>query len=509
MAETLWTLFGPLWHALSVVLQWQNVVAIVVGTVAGMVVGSLPGLSATMAIAILIPLTFTLDPLVALGMMAGIYNGAMYGGAIPAILLRIPGTPPSIVTTFDGYPMAQRGQAAYALKIACVSSAIGGTVSAISLMLFAPPLAQVTLMFGPAEYFWVAVFGLSSIAVLLGADPIKGLMSACFGLLLGMVGLDMVTGHERFAFGNRYLLDGLNLIVVLTGLYAIPPAIMMAEDALTKGLSAKDLAIGPGESVLANWRGFVPAWLRGGFFGILVGILPGTGGSMAAFLAYNETKRSARDQNSFGKGNPVGVAAAECGNNADNAAAMIPALTLGVPGSGVSAVILAGLLVHGLQPGPQLFRDNPDIVYGFMIQMLLTSVLLIGFGGPFAVRTFAQVLRLPRVLLAPMIFGLAVVGVYTLNNSLFEVWLMLGFGLVGYAMDRLKFPLAPVILGLILGGMAEQQLRLTLLINLGDWTALFRSPISLILFGLTLLILLWPILRAWRDRARQMADERG
>ena len=493
-------MFDPLLHALPIVFQWANLAAIIIGTVAGMVIGSLPGLTATMGIAILIPLTFSMDPLVALGMMAGIYNGAMYGGAIPAILLSIPGTPPSIVTTFDGHPMAKQGRAAFALKIACWSSAVGGMISAVALMTIAPPLVKITLMFGPAEYFWVAVFGLSSIAVLLGADPVKGLAAACIGLLLSMVGLDPVTGHERLTFDSKHLLDGLDLIVVLTGLYAIPPAIRMAEEALKTGVKADDLKLKEGDSIISHLRDFIPVWLRGGLIGIFVGILPGTGGSMAAFITYNETRRVDKDPDSYGKGNPKGVAAAECGNNADNAAAMIPALTLGVPGSGVAAVILAGLLVHGLQPGPALFRENPDIVYGFMIQMFLTSVMLFFFGGELAFRVFAQVLRLPRVLLAPMILCLAVVGVYTLENSIDGVWIMLFFGLVGYVLLRCGFPLAPIILGLILGDLAEHQLRIALLISQGDWTALFQNTISQIIVGLTCLVLAWPLFQLWKSR---------
>ena len=355
-------------------------------------------------------------------------------------------------------------------------------------------------MFGPAEYFWVAVFGLSSIAVLLGADPVKGLAAACIGLLLSMVGLDPVTGHERLTFDSKHLLDGLDLIVVLTGLYAIPPAIRMAEEASKRGVTAEDLKLKKGDSMMSHLRDFIPVWLRGGLIGIFVGILPGTGGSMAAFITYNETRRVDKDPDSYGKGNPKGVAAAECGNNADNAAAMIPALTLGVPGSGVAAVILAGLLVHGLQPGPALFRENPDIVYGFMIQMFLTSVMLFFFGGELAFRVFAQVLRLPRVLLAPMILCLAVVGVYTLENSIDGVWIMLFFGMLGYVLLRCGFPLAPIILGLILGDLAEHQLRIALLISQGDWTALFQNTISQIIVGLTCLVLCWPLYQYWKSR---------
>jgi len=486
--------FDPLLQALPVAFAWSSILAMVIGTLAGILVGALPGLSATMGIAVLIPLTFGLDPLVALGMMAGIYNGAMYGGAIPAVLLRIPGTPAAIATTFDGYVMSQQGRSGFALKVAVFSSAFGGIMSAIALMTLAPPLSKITLAFGPAEYFWVAVFGLASISVLLGRDPVKGLIAACFGLVLSTVGIDQVTGHERFTFDTLELSSGFHIVVLLVGLYALPPAFIMAEEAIKKGISAAELKFGGAGSyldILRYWKTLI----RSSIIGIIVGILPGAGGNIAAFLSYNEAKRASRDPDSFGQGNPEGVAAAECGNNADNAAAMIPALTLGVPGSSVSAVILGGLLVHGLQPGPALFRENADVVYGFMIQMLVTSILLIPFGGLLATRLFSQVLRLPRVMLAPLIIGLTVVGVYCINNSIFDLYMMLCFGLVGYCMEKLKFPLAPAVLGLILGGMAETNLRLTMLISGDDWRALVQNTISQIIIALVVVVLLYPVVR--------------
>ena len=487
-------MFDPLLQALPVAFAWSSILAMVIGTLAGILVGALPGLSATMGIAVLIPLTFGLDPLVALGMMAGIYNGAMYGGAIPAVLLRIPGTPAAIATTFDGYVMSQQGRSGFALKVAVFSSAFGGIMSAIALMTLAPPLSKITLAFGPAEYFWVAVFGLASISVLLGRDPVNGLIAACFGLVLSTVGIDQVTGHERFTFDTLELSSGFHIVVLLVGLYALPPVFIMAEEAIKKGISAAELKFGGAGSyldILRYWKTLI----RSSIIGIIVGILPGAGGNIAAFLSYNEAKRASRDPDSFGQGNPEGVAAAECGNNADNAAAMIPALTLGVPGSSVSAVILGGLLVHGLQPGPALFRENADVVYGFMIQMLVTSILLIPFGGLLATRLFSQVLRLPRVMLAPLIIGLTVVGVYCINNSIFDLYMMLCFGLVGYCMEKLKFPLAPAVLGLILGGMAETNLRLTMLISGDDWRALVQNTISQIIIALVVVVLLYPVVR--------------
>ncbi len=492
-------------HALPGVFAVHNVLAMVVGTVAGIVIGALPGLSATMGIAVLIPLTFGIEPLVALGMMAGIYNSAMYGGAIPAILLRIPGTPAAVATTFDGYPMAQRGEAARALQISCLSSAIGGSASALALMLLAPPLVRVTLLFGPAEYFWVAVFGLASVSVLLGKDPVKGLIAACIGLLIGTVGIDGVSGHERFTFDNMYLAGGIHIVVLLTGLYALPPVFNLAEETARRGADQAMASLRATTGLFHEWTRFLGTWLRASIIGIIIGILPGAGGSLAAFLSYNETKRASAHPETFGTGESQGVAAAECGNNADNAAALIPALTLGVPGSAVTAIILGGLLVHGLQPGPGLFRDHADTVYGFMIQMLLTSVMLVFFGGVLASRAFAQVLRVPPALLAPCVLALCVVGVYSVQNAMFDVYLMFGFGLVGYALDRLGFPLAPVVLGVVLGGMAEMNLRLALIISLGDPWALVQSTVARIVIALTLVVLIVPLLRA--RLARKLAPE--
>jgi putative tricarboxylic transport membrane protein len=491
-----------LWHALFAVLKWQNVLAMMFATLCGVVIGALPGLSATIGISVLIPLTFGMDPMVALGMMAGIYNGSMYGGAIPAVLLKIPGTPSAIVTTFDGFPMSQQGKSGAALKIACISSALGGMVSAVALMTLAPPLSLVTLAFGPAEYFWVAVFGLASVSVLLGRDPIKGALSATFGLLIGTLGTDLVTGHERYTFGVLELTSGLHIVVVLVGLYAMPRVLGMAEDRLREGVNAAALKFSGAKLGYSAVRRFWKPWTRASIIGIIVGILPGAGGNIAAFVSYNETKRASKDPDSFGKGNPEGVAAAECANNADNAAAMIPALTLGVPGNSIAALILGGLLVHGLQPGPALFRENADIVYGFMIQMFLTSVMVFVFGGLIASRIFAQALRLPQVMLAPLIVGLMIVGVYSVNNSMFDLYVMMIFGLIGYVMEKLDFPLAPAVLGLILGNMAEINLRLALLISRGDESVLFTRPISQVIILLVLLVLFYPVFTWWKARRK-------
>ncbi|NIY81009.1 C4-dicarboxylate ABC transporter permease [Celeribacter sp. HF31] len=489
-------MYSDLLHALPDVFAWTNFAAVVIGVIAGIVVGAMPGLSATMAISVLVPFTFGLEPLVALGLMAGIYNGAMYGGAIPAVLLRIPGTPAAVATTFDGYPMAQKGEGGFALQVAVVSSAFGGIASAFALMLLAPPLSKVTLLFGPSEVFWVAVFGLASIIFLLGGNPVKGLISACFGVFVSVIGSDPIYGNDRFTFGQLEMLDGINIVILLVGLYALPPVIDLLETPLkTDGVSSSKLGTQSLWKALPRMKSFWKTWLRGSFLGIWIGILPGAGGSMAAFMSYNEARRTSKHPEKWGEGEPEGVAAAEVANNADTASALIPALTLGIPGTAVAAVMLGGLLVHGLQPGPMLFRDNPDIVFGFMWQFLFGAILLVLLGGSLATNSFARLLNLPRPLLGSVIIVLMLIGVYSIHGRMFDVYLMLGFGAIGWVMDRLKFPLPPVVLGLILGGFAEENLRLALRIGRGDPMILFQNTTSLILVALTIAVVVGPTLK--------------
>lgn len=489
-------MYADLLHALPHVLGSANFVAVVVGVIAGIIVGALPGLSATMAISVLVPFTFGLEPLVALGLMAGIYNGAMYGGAIPAVLLRIPGTPAAVATSFDGYPMAQKGQGGFALQVAVVSSAFGGIASALSLMLLAPPLSKVTLLFGPAEIFWVAVFGLCSIIFLLGSNVIKGLISACFGVFVSVVGTDPILGNDRYTFEALELLDGINIVILLVGLYALPPVIDLLEKPLkTEAGASGKLHTDPIWRSVPKMFRFWKTWIRSSIIGIWIGILPGAGGSMAAFMAYNEARRASKTPETWGQGEPEGVAAAETANNADTASALIPALTLGIPGTAVAAVMLGGLLIHGLQPGPMLFRESADVVFGFMWQFLFGAILLVFLGGSLATNSFARLLALPRPLLGSVIIVLMLIGVYSIHGRMFDVYLMLGFGVVGYVMDKLSFPLPPVVLGLILGEFAEENLRLALRIGRGDWSVLFANTTSLILVALTLAVIIGPMIR--------------
>ena len=498
-------MYSDLLQALPNVLEWTNFAAVIIGVISGIVVGAMPGLSATMAISVLVPFTFGLEPLVALGLMAGIYNGAMYGGAIPAVLLRIPGTPAAVATTFDGYPMAQKGEGGFALQVAVISSAIGGIASAFALMLLAPPLSKVTLLFGPSEVFWVAVFGLASIIFLLGGNPVKGLISAFFGVFVSVIGSDPIYGNDRFTFGQLEILDGIHIVILLVGLYALPPVIDLLETPLRTGVDNSKLGTESIWKALPRMKGYWKTWLRGSAIGIWIGILPGAGGSMAAFMSYNEARRSSTNPDVWGKGEPEGVAAAEVANNADTASALISALTLGIPGTAVAAVMLGGLLVHGLQPGPMLFRENPDIVFGFMWQFLFGAILLVLLGGSLATNSFAHLLNLPRPLLGSVIIVLMLIGVYSIHGRMFDVYLMLGFGAIGWVMDRLKFPLPPVVLGLILGGFAEENLRLALRIGRGDPMILFQNMTSLILVALTIAVIIGPTLKKRFINSRKAA----
>jgi putative tricarboxylic transport membrane protein len=356
------------------------------------------------------------------------------------------------------------------------------------------------LLFGPSEYFWIAVFGMASVGVMVGSDPVKGLMAALLGLWIGTIGLDNLSGQARYTFDQTWLLGGMPLIVVLVGLYALPPVLQLAEKSDFKGLSAEALKLQAIPFKPGELRSLIPTWLRASGIGISVGILPGAGGNIAAFLSYNTAKNADKDPDSFGKGNPKGVAAAECGNNADNAASMIPALALGIPGNVVAALVLSALVIHGLQPGPQLFQQSPILVGGFMMEMLLTSILILFLGGALATRVFAQFQRLPGVLLVPSILILMCVGVYVINGRPVDLWIMLLAGIAGYFLEKVNVPLAPIILGMILGPMAEQSVRRALLISRGDATELVTRPISAILATATVLIILWPIYKSFRDR---------
>lgn len=482
-------------------LMLSSVLAMLIGTAAGILIGAIPGLTATLAMALLLPFTYAMPPLVALGMMAGIYNGSMYGGAIPAILMKIPGTPSAVATTFDGYPLTQAGRAKYALQLALASSTMGSIISALALMVIAPPLVSLALRFGPVEYFWVAIFGLTSVSLLLEGAPARGLTSAMIGVAIGLVGMDVITGSERLVFGVRHVAGGINLAVMLTGLFAVPPALAMLSAKKIKGEGTALSGVG---LKISEALYYLKTWIRSGLIGVIVGIMPGAGGNLAGILSYAEEKRSAKDSSQFGKGDPRGLAASECANNADNASSLIPTLALGVPGNSVAALIMGAMLIQGLNPGPALFSQSGDIVYGFMWQMMMTAFFMFAL-GLIGAKLLVNMLKIPSALLAPMILIVCSLGTYASTNSMADVWLMLGFGVIGYVLSRNGYPMAPIVLGAILGPLAESSFRQGLLISQGDALFFFSSPISLVLVATIVSILMLPLFRSIRARQKNIS----
>lgn len=496
-------MFADVFNGLLAALDWGPLVAMVMGVAVGMVVGAIPGLGASMAIALALPFTFGMETLSALGFLAGILNGSSQGGAIPAILMRIPGTPGAIATTFDGYPMAQKGYAGAALRLSACSSAVGGMLSALSLLLLAPPLASAALAFGPAEMFCLNIFGLTAIIALIGTDVVKGIVSAMLGLLIGTVGLDAVTDEMRYGFGLMHLESGFPVLVVIVGVFSVPPALHLIRNIRLADFSRLSSFGKSGGiwSVPGVWK----VWLRSSIIGIILGIIPGSSGG-SVFLAYSEARRTSKKPEEFGKGSPEGLAAAEAVNNADNASAMIPALTLGIPGSNVAALMLGALLIQGFTPGPELFRDNGVIVYGYSWQLFITSLLLIPLGGVLASRLFVQVLRVSPSLLMPIIVSLLLIGTFAYTNSMFNVYMMLFFAVLGFAMRYFGYPITPVAIGMVLGVPAEANLRISLLLSRGNlMDYILARPLSLTILAVTIFLVAVILLNRRKEHLRAIA----
>jgi putative tricarboxylic transport membrane protein len=469
-----------------------NILIVFGGTLMGMLFGAMPGINASMGVALLLPLTYGMPPITALTMLLGIYCGAIYGGSITAILINTPGTTAAACTTFDGHPLAAQGKAGKAIGMATISSFAGGIISIIILILLAPVLAKVALKFGPPEYFALAVFGLSIITSLSSGTLVKGLIAGFFGLMLGTVGMDMMNGTPRYTFGQVALLDGFSFIPVLIGLFAVSQILINVEK--LESLNMKDSKILGLLPTLKELKSVVPTILRSSLLGSFIGILPGAGATISSFICYNEAKRWSKTPEKFGKGSLEGVAAPEAGNNAATGGAMVPLLSLGIPGSETTAVLLGAFMIQGISPGPLLFRDNIGVAYGIFAGLILANIafLIIGL---FGVKGFVKVLQIPTRILMPLILTLAFVGSYSVKNNLINVGIMLGFGLVGYFMKKLKFPITPVVLALILGPMAESNLRRALIMSEGQWSIFMQRPISLVLLIITVLSLLYPIIR--------------
>jgi len=476
-----------LWNGLLTTFSFSIFPFLVIGVTGGIVIGALPGLTATMGVAVLLPFTFGMEATRALVMLCGIYIGAIYGGSISAILLKTPGTPAAAATVLDGYELARKGEAAKALSVSAIASFVGGMVSTVMLITISPVLASFALRFGAPEYFALAVFGLSIIASISGKSPVKGLLAGMFGLLISTVGLDPVTSYPRFTFGQINLYNGFAIIPVLIGLFALAEAFVQMERIFETSQTI-DTHFKHGMVSLKETISLTPTMIKSALIGTFIGAIPGAGADIAAFVTYNEARRSSKRGNEFGTGCLEGIAAPEAGNNGVTGGAMVPLLTLGVPGDAVTAILLGALIIQGLQPGPLLFTKNADIVYGLFSSLLVGNVLMLLF-GLLGVRLFCRVVELPKRIIIPVIVTLSIVGAYSMNNSIFDVWVCIGFGVIGYIMQKVDMPSSPIILAVILGPMAESNLRRAVLMYQGSYSFLWTRPIGVVFLVLAALSL--------------------
>ncbi len=450
----------------------------VCGCIIGTMVGALPGLGPSNGVAILIPLAFSLglDATQALVLMTSVYYGAMYGGRISSILLNIPGDEPALMTTLDGYPMAKKGRAGDALVLSGVASFVGATLATIGLMLLAPLLARVAFLFGPAENFALYLLAFCTLGGIASNNQRKAAIAACIGLGIAMIGLDNSTGMPRFTYDSLHLMDGVDFLVAIVGLFAVSEVFIFIES------HGKNSAIGvkldkitiPVKDIVHS----AGAMLRSSVVGFIAGVLPGAGASLGSFLAYMSEKAIAKDKDTFGTGNPRGVAAPEAGNNAAAGGALVPMLTLGVPGSGTTAVLLALLMTLNITPGPLLFTERADLVWGLIATLFIANFVLLVLNVPL-VKVFVKLLSVPAWILLPGVTMVSFVGIYSLSGSYFDLLLMIGFGVLGYFLRKIDVPTVPIILGILLGNHMEDNLRRAMVISGGEWTYLFSSPIAI------------------------------
>ena len=464
----------------------------IIGCVLGTIIGALPGLGPSNGVAILIPLSFSfnLDATQALVLMTSVYYGAMYGGRISSILLNIPGDEPAMMTTLDGYPMAKQGRAGDALVLSGFASFVGAFLATIGLMLLAPILAGIAFLFGPAEYFALYLLAFCTLGGIGSQNQAKAAISVCLGLGLAMIGVDNSTGMTRFTGGSLHLFDGIDFLVAIVGLFAVTEVFVFIESHgkdSSIGVKLEKIRIPVRDIVYTRWT-----LLRGSLVGFVAGLLPGAGASLGSFLAYMSEKALAKDKSLFGKGDPRGIVAPEAGNNAAAGGALVPMLTLGVPGSGTTAVLLALLMTLNITPGPLLFTERPDVVWGLIATLLIANFVLLILNVPL-VKIFAKILQVPASILLPGVTMISFVGIFSLSGSHFDLLLMIGFGILGFILRKLDIPVVPVILGILLGEHMEVSLRRAMVLSDGDWMYLFSSNIAIGLWTAAIIGFLAPI----------------
>lgn len=481
-----------IYQVLSSIFLPSHLLLMNLGVAAGIIIGALPGLSVVVAITLLLPLTFGMSSIAGMYLLLGAYCGGVYGGSITAILINTPGTPGSSATLFDGYPMAQKGRAGDALRLALISSGVGGIASCFALMFIAPPLAKMALKFGPPEYFALCMFGLSIVSGISGGSVFKGLLMACIGLFISTVGVDATEGIARFTFGKIELLGGLNPAVVMLGIFALSEMLTKSKiesSEVPKAVTFSKATIKLKE-IFSHWR----TLLRSSLIGIFIGAVPGTGGAIAAFLAYNEERRTSKHPEKFGTGCVEGVIAPECGNNAVTGATLIPLLTLGIPGDTAVAVMLGALTMQGIVPGPNLFAKGEFWVYAIMGGLLLINIFMILQGTAF-VGLFTNVTKIPFSILLPSVMMLCTLGAYSVTNAKMDIFIMLAFGLLGFILKKYDFPFPPLTIALVLGSLTENNLRRSLIMSDGSVSIFFTRPSALFFIIISVLSILYPVLQ--------------
>lgn len=479
--------------AILTVFNWQNLLAIVTGVVVGVIVGAIPGLGPATAIAAMLPITFKLNPVTGISMLLGIFCGGTYGGSISATLIHTPGTPSAAATVLDAYPMAQKGQAGKALGFGVISSGIGGLFSALVLLFLGPLVARWALKFGPPELLVLCLFGLTMVSSLVAKSLLKGLIAAALGLFFATIGQDPLTGIMRFTMGNVNLMMGIGLVTLLVGIYAGSEVLRLVEllraeekVAVTKNVSIK----------LPTFREFKSQtfnFIWSAIIGTTIGIIPGVGAAIASFISYGEAKRRSKHPEKFGTGIPDGVVASETANNAVTGGSLVPLLTLGIPGAPVAAILLGAFIIQGLYPGPKLFVEHQNIAYSLFIGLIVANIIMVGL-GVLGIRLFSRVIKVPKVILIPIILVFCSVGIYSIYSSIFQIWLFFFFVILGYLLQKFKFPLAPIALGFVLGSLTEISLRQTLSMYGSNWRFIYERPIVMVFLIITVLSILRPVL---------------
>ena len=488
----------------SVALQPANLLFCFIGVFIGTLIGVLPGIGPVAAMSLLLPVTFKLSPEAAIIMLSGLYYGSMYGGSTTAILVNIPGEAASIVTCLDGHPMARQGRAGAALGIAAFGSFIAGTLAIVLLTLLAPPLARVAVKFGPAEYFSLTIFGLTLLSYLSQGSIVKSLIMACVGITLGLVGLDSINGKARMTFDQMELVDGIGLVPIVMGLFGVSEILVNLEQGVKRTVIAA--RIGGLMPNREEWRRSTGPIARGSILGFFLGILPGGGAVIASFLSYAMEKRVSKTPERFGKGAIEGVAGPEAANNAAAGGAFIPTLTLGLPPNVVVALLMGAFIIHGVQPGPLMMVQHPGLFWGIVVSMYIGNAMLLVLNLPL-IGLWVQVLRIPYRVLFPLILLFCLIGVYSTSNSVFDLWIMIAFGMAGYLMRKFEYDGAPLVLGYVLGPLMEVNFRKSLLTTQGDWTPFITRPISAVCLGLAALVLISAMLPWVRAKRRAIPSE--